>query len=78
MKYVLGGFIDELAAAGYTTEFVRMFPHLRCERGSDNLVRYWSFGSRKEYVSHAEQNRVEQWHAGYRSALRQWRPANYS
>lgn len=74
---ILGGFIDSLAEHGYITAFVRNFPHLRCARGSDNLIRYWNFECRRKTVSKAEQQRVEWWHHGYRAALHQWRPADY-
>jgi hypothetical protein len=75
-KHVLGGFLDSLAFADYARAFTREFPNLRCERGEDNLVRYWAFECGKR-VSKAEAMRVEYWHFGYRAALRNWRPADY-
>lgn len=76
-EHVLGGFIDCLAFnLGYAEEFVRNFPDFRCRLDDDGLVRYWHYESRKT-VSKAAQERVEWWRHGYRSALRQWRPADY-
>jgi hypothetical protein len=67
--------IDALAFYGYRSEFVRCFPHLRCERTDKGVIRFWRHDAGPTTLE--DYQRVELWHAGYYSALRQWRPADY-
>lgn len=76
-EVLLGGFILELDFHKYQSEFYRAFPHLRCRRGDDNLIRYWTFDGRKRNVTKADQGRVEYWHRGYRGCLQQLNPREY-
>jgi hypothetical protein len=75
-EHILGGFIDELAGHGYLTAFCENFRHMHARRDDDNLIRYWRID--KKPVSKADQERVEWWHHGYRAALKNWRPKDYS